>query len=138
MNCVGCHGAEGQGERGPQLANSSFIMDNRELAVALILRGNQVNPPTVDSVWVNGVLHLAGDMPEHGSFLSNHEVAGLITFIRSVWNDTLVTNCDPNNVDANNAPICVRTPRTAAEMDLDSVAVWEVKAIRDTLPPVVE
>jgi mono/diheme cytochrome c family protein len=127
-NCVGCHGGEGQGERGPQVANSDFVMNNRERVIKILLQGN------VDSLRVNGVFYDGGGMPAWGDQFSNLEIAGILTYFRSVLNDTLVTNCNPNNLDANSQPICERTARNPADMDLDSVAVWEVKAVRDTLP----
>lgn len=122
MNCAGCHGAVGQGERAPQVANSDFVQQNRQRVIDILLAGN------TDSIYVNGVRQEGGGMPEWGSSLSNLEIAGVLTYIRSVLNDSLVTGCTTGD-----NPVCTKTARTQADMVADTVAVWEVKAARKAL-----
>jgi mono/diheme cytochrome c family protein len=128
IGCAGCHGENGEGGRGPNVANSDFVMNPayRERLIHIVLAGN------MDSLRVNGVFVPGGGMPEH-TWLTDLEIAGALTYIRSVLNDTLVTDCAPQPEEEFEQSPCVRTARTATEMDLDSVAVWEVKAVRDTL-----
>jgi hypothetical protein len=57
---------------------------------------------------------------------SNFYIASILTWLRSVRNDSLVTDCTAPGV-------CTKTARSAADMKRDTVAVWEVKAVRDTL-----
>lgn len=135
QNCSGCHGTEGEGGRGPQLANSDFFMNNRLRVINLVLRGNYGDPPYIDTLVVNGVVWLGGGMPPHRDVLSDLEIAGVLTWLRSVKNDSTVTNCNPDVLDENLMPTCTKTARNPSEMELDTVAVWEVKAVRDTLPP---
>jgi mono/diheme cytochrome c family protein len=133
QQCSGCHGPEGQGERGPRVANSDFVMNNRQGVINLILRGNQETMPLYPVLVVNGDSIWGGGMPAWHEFLTNHEIAGVLSYLRGVLNDSLVTNCDPNNRDDQGRPICTKTARTQTDMDKDTVAVWEVKAVRDSL-----
>jgi mono/diheme cytochrome c family protein len=139
-NCSGCHGenGNGQGHGGPRLGNSDFFMNNRQRVINLVLRGNQETPPYIPTFVINGDTIHGGGMPAWGTpagegGLSNVQIAGILTYIRSVLNDSLVTNCNPAVTDPNGHPICTKTARSAMDMDLDTVAVWEVKAVRDTL-----
>lgn len=129
--CAGCHGESGEGGRGPKIANADFFMnpDNRELITKVVLAGGF--GVLEDTIRVNGVLVTTGGMPGWASDFDDAEIAGLLTYVRSVLTDTLVTNCAPSE-DSMESP-CTRTERTENEMDLDSVAVWEVRAVRDTL-----
>ena len=122
LNCTGCHGNVGQGERAPQVANSDFVQQNRQRVIDILLAGN------TDSLYVNGVRQDGGGMPEWGSSLSDLEIAGVLTYIRSVLNDSLVTGCTTGE-----NPVCTKTARTQAEMAVDTVAVWEVKKARKDL-----
>jgi hypothetical protein len=134
-NCAGCHGMNGEGGRAPPHANADFVMNNRQLVIRLVLRGNHEDPRTIDTLTVNGVPYAGGGMPGWADYLSNFQIASVLTYIRAVLNDSLVTNCNPNVLDANDFPVCVKTPRSAAAIAADSVAVWEVKAVRDSLFP---
>jgi hypothetical protein len=137
QNCAGCHGDVGQGGRGPALANSDFFMNNRQIVINLVLRGNQEDPLYIDSLVVNGVTYQGGGMPAQAGYYTDRQLAAVLTYLRSVLNDSLVLSCDPNTLDENFMPTCVKQERTQAAMDLDIVAPWEVKAVRDSLglPP---
>lgn len=121
--CSGCHGESGEGSRGPRLANSDYVMGSKERLIRTVHAGN------MDSIQVNGVWYAGGGMPEH-SFLSDLELASLLTYIRVVLNDSLVTNCVPvDDFSAN----CDFNPRPAEDIATDSVSVEMVAAVRDTL-----
>lgn len=136
-NCTGCH-QNGYGIPGatPPLINSDFFMNNRYRTMQILLAG------TGDSLFVNGMWY-QGSMPEW-SHLTNTEIAGVLTYVRSVLNDSTVTSCvtfNPNDTSTFNEDgfaRCQKVARSQAARDADSVAVWEVKIVRDSinaLPP---
>jgi hypothetical protein len=137
QTCAGCHGGDGHGGRGPALANSDFFMNNRLKVINLVLRGNFEAPPYLDTFTVNGEHITGGGMPPWRESFTNVEIAGVLTYLRSVMNDSTVISCNPDLLDENTGkPVCVKQARSPAAMDLDSVAGWEIKLVRDTLPPV--
>jgi mono/diheme cytochrome c family protein len=127
-NCSGCHGVYGEGGHGPLVANSSFVANNRRLIQVLVLRGNTGEPKTVDTLVVNGRVIVGGGMPAWHEILTNKEIASVLTYLRSVLNDSTVVSCTGGDES-----VCVKTARSAGDMAKDTVAVWEVKAIRDSL-----
>ena len=129
-SCNGCHGEFGEGSRQPKVANSSFVMDpaNRERMLRLVLQGAFGEG---DTIYVNGVPLEVSGMPAWGNSLTNLEIAGALTYIRAVLTDTLVTDCEVST-NGQESP-CVRTPRDSLDIATDSIAVWEVKAVRDTI-----
>lgn len=129
--CAGCHGegGNGQGHGGPVLANSDYVMGSKARLIKTVLHG------VTDTIYVNGKMYLpGGSMPAWEAELSNHEVAGILTYIRAVLNDSLVSDCVPVPPDSI-AFTCTRTARDSADIANDSVAVWEVKAVRDSIGP---
>jgi mono/diheme cytochrome c family protein len=135
QTCAGCHGMGGEGGRGPALANSDFFMNNRLKVINLVLRGNFDSPAYLDTFTVNGEHIQGGGMPGWKEIYTDVEIAGVLTYLRSVLNDSTVISCNPNVLDGNGKPTCVKQARNPSAMDVDSVAAWEVKAVRDTLPP---
>lgn len=127
-NCSGCHGENGEGGRGPELKNSDFVMNHRQVVMNLVLRGNVSVPPYLDTLVVNGRVILGGGMPAWHDVLSNRDIAAALTYVRSVLNDSTVTNCTGGDNS-----VCTKTARTPSAMAADTVAVWEVKAVRDSL-----
>jgi mono/diheme cytochrome c family protein len=127
QNCTGCHGSDLRGHAGgvPPLANSDFFMASRHRTVATILKGRE------DSIFVNGMPYQS-TMPSF-DFLTDYEIAGIVTYIRAVKNDSTVVSCDANNLDDNGFAICQKTPRSASAIATDSVAVSEVTFVRDSL-----
>ncbi len=125
-NCSGCHGAMGEGGRGPRVGNSDFLMNMRERVISILIRGN------MDTVVVNGQCVTGGGMPPGGGndevAQSNFKIASILTYVRTVLNDSIPTNCNTNGE-------CTMTARTDTQIAQDSLAVWEVKAVRDTLSP---
>lgn len=127
QNCVNCHGSDLRGNAGsvPPLANSDFFMFDRRRIIATIIKGRE------DSIFVNGMSYQS-TMPSF-DFFTDYEIAGIITYIRAVKNDSTVVSCNPSVVDDNGFVVCQKTPRSATEIANDSVAVSEVTAVRDSL-----
>jgi mono/diheme cytochrome c family protein len=125
-NCSGCHGPSGQGARGPTVANSDYVMggDKRLIATLLIGVPNQIT--------VNGVQYDGGGMPAWSAALTDAEIAGILTYLKGALNDSLVTNCVVNPSEPTQAT-CTKTARTAQAIATDSIAVSDVRAVRDSL-----
>ena len=120
MGCTGCHGADARGgsEGAPPQANSDYFMAVRLRPVRILLKGLS------DTIRVNGQVD-NGFMPSLGQSMSNQEIAAVLTFLRVQRNDSTVVSCTETG--------CIKTPRSVAEIAMDSIAVWEVKRIRDSL-----
>jgi mono/diheme cytochrome c family protein len=127
MNCTGCHGSELRGQAGgvPPLAYSDYFMADRRNIIRTLLTGRD------DSIFVNG-LSYQGSMPGW-DWLSDSDIASILTYIRVVHNDSLVTTCNSNNLDPDGFATCAKTARSPSVIASDSIAVSEVKAIRDSL-----
>jgi mono/diheme cytochrome c family protein len=126
--CTGCHGIGGKGTAGgvPPHANADFFLNNKRKTIEIVLGGYS------DSLLVNGLWYNGG-MPSLGEELSNREVASLLSYMRAILNDSIVTNCNAAAPDGDGFATCTKTARTPADIDSDSVAVWEVKAVRDSM-----
>jgi hypothetical protein len=126
-SCTGCHGLEAEGHPGavPPLANADYLMNNKRKTIEIVLAGYS------DSLYVNGVWYMS-DMP---SFYdkSDFEIASILSYLRTVRNDSTVVSCDPDDVDEEGRAACVLIPRSKAEMKSDFVTVAEVKVVRDSL-----
>lgn len=64
-NCAVCHGAQGEGGVGPELAGYS-VLKNEQLIITQVVRGGRVMPP-------------------FGSKLSDDQIAAVLTYIRNSW-----------------------------------------------------
>jgi mono/diheme cytochrome c family protein len=139
MQCAGCHN-NGIGFPGgaPPLANADYIFNNRDHVIEVMLRGGFADTP---GFVVNGMRyaeHGGGGMPSF-SWLSDFDLASVLTYIRAVLNDSLVTSCepydpeDPDTYDENGFAFCTKVARDSADIATDSVAVWEITAMRDSL-----
>jgi len=75
--CSSCHQRNGMGDnnRYPPLVNSEFVTGDKDRLIKIILNGLQ-GEITVDNRKFNG------QMPAHGSFLDDHAVASIVTFIK--------------------------------------------------------
>lgn len=76
--CMSCHQMDGKGIPGvfPPLNESEFVVGSPQRLVRIILHG-MMGETTVKGVTYSGM------MPPWGSFLSDEEVAAVITYIRS-------------------------------------------------------
>ena len=111
MACVGCHQANGEGLPGqfPPLADSEYVkIEDATLTTKIILAG-LVGPVKVKGNEYNG------NMAAYGPALKDHEIAGLVTYIRKNWGNESsgVTN---EQVAAVRADIGSRDPWTAEEL----------------------
>jgi mono/diheme cytochrome c family protein len=80
--CVGCHQANGNGVAGvfPPLAGSEWVSGDEKILTHILLHG------------INGNIEVKGNqyngaMPAWG-MLSDDEIAGVLTYIRSDWGNT--------------------------------------------------
>lgn len=83
MACVGCHQANGQGLPGqfPPLAGSEYVVTEDPALPTTILLSGLVGPVTVMGAEYNG------NMAAYGPGLKDHEIAGLVTYIRKNWSN---------------------------------------------------
>jgi hypothetical protein len=118
----------------PPLLHSDYAMEDRLRPLRIMLLGlpNVIDTATV--ITVRG-LNYQDVMPAvaHDEEWSNLRIAAVLTYLRVSLNDTLASNCNPAVKDEQGFATCTYTPRPVAEVETDSVAVWEVKAIRDSL-----
>lgn len=80
--CSTCHQRDGAGLPGvfPPLANSDFLMADKERSINLVLRGLS-GPVTVNGQAYNGV------MPPFAN-LTDHEIAAVLTYVRSSFGNS--------------------------------------------------
>jgi mono/diheme cytochrome c family protein len=80
QHCASCHGQRGNGVGGafPPLAGSGWVTGEEDTAIRILLHGLQ-GRIEVDGRAYNNF------MPAFGRRLSDNEVAGLLSFIRSSW-----------------------------------------------------
>ena len=76
--CTMCHGPNGKGGSGPPLANSDFLMADRERSIRIQLQG------LTDSIVVNGQPYTLSMPPMGGT---NVEIAAVLTYVRNALND---------------------------------------------------
>ena len=112
---------------------SDFFMNNRRKAIATGLNGGKaLKDAGHDSILVNGIWYEPGSMPPMADLMSDVEIASVLTYIRVVLNDSLTFNCQ-STLGNPSTTTCDRNPRDASDIAQDSVAVWEVKEVRDSL-----
>jgi mono/diheme cytochrome c family protein len=75
--CSSCHQRDGKGDnnRYPPLLNSQIVSGDKEQLIKIILNGLQ------GEIAVNGK-KFNGQMPAHGSFLDDHAVASIVTYVK--------------------------------------------------------
>ena len=129
--CAICHGKNGRGGRGPAVANSDYVLADRERLIRTVLAG--VREP----IHVNGVRWKTGEMLGWAETWDDFKIAAVLTYIRAALNDTLVTDCVPEDFEAGTWASCTSAPRAPEEIASDSVSVAEVAAVRIRLglPP---
>ena len=78
--CMSCHQVDGMGIAGvfPPLVETDWVRGDRGRLIRLVLDG------MMGEVKVNGVVY-SGAMPPWKAFLSDDEVAELLTYIREAW-----------------------------------------------------
>lgn len=80
--CIACHQSDGKGDgnRFPPLAQSEWVNYNTDRLIYVVLNGLK-GPVTVKGQLYNEV------MPAHGSFLSDAQIAEVLTYIKSNFNN---------------------------------------------------
>jgi len=80
--CIACHQADGKGDgnRFPPLAQSEWVNYNKARLINVILNGLK-GPVKVKGLSYNEV------MPGHGSFLSDDQIAEVLTYVKSNFNN---------------------------------------------------
>jgi len=80
--CIACHQSDGKGDgnRFPPLAQSEWVNYNTDRLIYVVLNGLK-GPVTVKGQSYNEV------MPAHGSFLSDQQIADVLTYIKSNFNN---------------------------------------------------
>ncbi len=79
--CSGCHQQNGKGDNGryPPLAGSEWVTGDRDRLIRILLYGLQ-GEIKVDGKTYNGI------MPAHGSFLDDHAIASILTYLQVRFN----------------------------------------------------
>lgn len=79
-NCAGCHEWRGEGRPGryPSLVGASWLLDDKETPIRLLLLG------------ISGPMDVGGQrfdnmMPNFGVTLTDAEIANVLTFVRGSW-----------------------------------------------------
>lgn len=111
MACVGCHQADGNGLPGqfPPLVGSEYVVSEDPTMPTKILLTGLVGPITVKGNEYNG------NMAAYGPGLKDHEIAGLVTYIRKNWGNE-ASEVTADQVAAVRAEIGDRGPWTAEEL----------------------
>ncbi|MBX3748847.1 MAG: nitrite reductase, copper-containing [Opitutaceae bacterium] len=81
--CFACHQADGKGLPGafPPLANSDYMLADRDRAVRVVLKGLS-GPVTVNGVTFNSV------MPPQEAVLTDQQVADVMTYVFNAWGNS--------------------------------------------------
>jgi hypothetical protein len=127
-NCTGCHGMNARGYAGatPPLANSDFFMNNRSKVMQIVLLGYD------SAITVNGMSYQS-TMPTWAESFSDFQIASILTYLRTQLNDSTVVSCNATEFDEEGFAVCTKVARTPAAIAADSVAVWEIAHMRDSL-----
>lgn len=83
LYCSACHGTDGKGATGgqfPPLAGSPWVADEPDRAIKVILQGLH-GPVEVDGQTYNL------EMPPQGAMLPDDQIAAILTYVRSAWNN---------------------------------------------------
>jgi mono/diheme cytochrome c family protein len=132
--CAACHGEHGQGESGPPLLHSDYLVAQRMRPVRILLMGlgdPGSNPIDTNPIVVNGITH-ENQMPAIAAEWTDRKIAAVLTYVRAELNDSTSTNCVVSeNQDGQLVSDCdiVVSPSTATSM----ITPAEVKALRDSL-----
>ena len=122
--CAICHGGNGRGGRGPNLANSDYVQGGRERLIRTILGGVR------DSIRVNGVRWKTGEMLGWADTYNDFKIAAVLTYIRVVLNDSIVASCIPEDIETGTWASCTMRARDPSDIATDSISVREVATMR--------
>lgn len=111
--CGGCHGSGGQGDGAnyPSLAGSAWVKGETERFAMIVLNGLQGPTST-------GKAYGAAGMPAQGAGMTPEDLAGVLTFLRNNFGNTVG---DVVTVDMAKAAMETSGKRTKAGQQVDSV-----------------
>ncbi len=114
--CLSCHQANGGGVPGvfPPLTGTEWVTGDEGVLIRIILNG------MTGELEVNGMVY-TGAMPPWGSFLTDEEMADLLTYIRTEWSN------DASDV----TPEMVAEVREAVADRAEPWTVAELEAMRE-------
>jgi mono/diheme cytochrome c family protein len=110
--CTSCHQQDGQGLEGsfPPLDGSTWVTGSPEVPVRILLHGME------GAVEVAGSEY-NGNMPAWGDQLSDREIAGVVSYIRSAWSNE-ASSVEPSLVESLREKTSDRSdPWTADELE---------------------
>lgn len=81
--CMSCHQTDGRGLAGvfPPLDETEWVNGDKGRLIRIVLQGLTGETTVKDVVY-------SGAMPPWQSFLNDEEIAAVLTYIRSAWNNT--------------------------------------------------
>ena len=118
MRCLACHQANGEGMAGvfPTLVGSEWVTGEKAPLIGIILHG------VMGEMEVKGVTY-SGMMPPWGSYLSDEEVAALLTYIRTSWGNEASEVTAEEVTQVREATAERKAPWTAEELEALEVEV---------------
>ncbi len=130
QSCTACHGHHGEGESGPPLLHSDYLIAERLRPVRIMLLGLP-NPVDTNPIVVNGIEH-NNAMFAIGADWPDRDLAAVSSYLRAVLNDSTSVNCEVGeNEDGQLVSECDLVP--SPEEATTFITEAEVKALRDTL-----
>ncbi len=80
--CMSCHQAAGQGINGvfPPLDGSEWVTGDKGRLIRIVLQGLTGEVVVKDATY-------SGSMPPWNAFLNDEQIAAVLTYIRSAWNN---------------------------------------------------
>jgi len=132
QSCTVCHGHNGEGESGPPLLHSDYVIAERMRPVRILFMGLP-NPIDTNPIVVNGIEH-NNTMPAIAtqSQWDDRQISAVVSYLRVTLNDSTSVNCEPfENEDGQIESECdlVVSPAEAATI----ITADEVKTLRDSL-----
>ncbi len=82
MRCMSCHQTDGKGIAGvfPPLDGTEWVKGDKGRLIRIVLQGLTGETTVQDVVY-------SGAMPPWQSFLNDEEIAAVLTYVRSAWNN---------------------------------------------------
>lgn len=112
LRCMSCHQANGGGVPGvfPPLTGTDWVTGDEEVLIRIILNGMTGEIKVDDYVYT-------GAMPPWGSFLSDEEMAALLTYIRTEWSNESDSVAAETVAEVRAAVADRQEPWTVAELE---------------------
>ena len=110
--CLSCHQANGQGMASvfPPLDGADWVVGEKDPLIGIILHG------VMGEMKVNDVTY-SGAMPPWGGYLSDEDIAALLTYIRTSWSNEASEVTAEEVAKVREATADRKTPWTAEELE---------------------